>query len=354
MSGLRSRTGDERRIDAEAAEWLIRHDRGLTSAEQDGFLQWLGSDPRHGERFGRHKKTWGRFDELVHWRPGHSTEPNPDLLARPRPARARRAIPWIAAAALAAAACAVLAFLPFGSWRRAPAQPPGTAAVAESYESRVLDDGSVVELNRGAAIDVQYHPEERRVRLLQGEAQFTVAKSARRPFIVCAANVAVRAVGTVFYVRLNKESVDVLVSEGHVQVGKDASAGPGARAPDRSPRAVPPPAAMLAAGETATFPLAPEAPAPPVVPVSQATITHLLGWRPKVLDFSSTPLSDVVAEFNRYNRERVVIADPALGSVPIIASFRSDNVDGFVRMLEVTAGVRAEREGDTITLRRAK
>jgi len=38
----------------------------------------------------------------------------------------------------------------------------------------------------------------------------------------------------------------------------------------------------------------------------------------------------------------------------MVASFRSDNVDGFVRLLELTAGVRAERSGDTIRLHKTR
>jgi ferric-dicitrate binding protein FerR (iron transport regulator) len=47
-----------------------------------------------------------------------------------------------------------------------------------------------------------------------------------------------------------------------------------------------------------------------------------------------------------------VLADPALRAMPIVASFRSDNLDGFVRMLELSAGVSAERTVDRVVLRR--
>ncbi len=30
--------------DEQAADWLIRRDRGLTPAEQDAYLQWLAAD----------------------------------------------------------------------------------------------------------------------------------------------------------------------------------------------------------------------------------------------------------------------------------------------------------------------
>ena len=69
-------------------------------------------------------------------------------------------------------------------------------AAAVGYESRALDDGTVVELNGGAEIEVQFTAAERRLRLVRGEAHFQVAKNPLRPFVVEAGGVAVRAVGT--------------------------------------------------------------------------------------------------------------------------------------------------------------
>jgi ferric-dicitrate binding protein FerR (iron transport regulator) len=50
---------------------------------------------------------------------------------------------------------------------------------------------------------------------------------------------------------------------------------------------------------------------------------------------------------------RLVIDDPALAKIPVNGRFRADNTETLVRLLEAGFGVRAERLGDTITLRRA-
>jgi transmembrane sensor len=324
----------------EAAAWLIRQDRGLTPAEQDEFLQWLAADRRHFKWLAQHQDSWRRLDTLAEWRPEHSVEPNPDLLARPK----RRFPPIMGIGLAAAAAVAALAWFATGRSWVGFSPPSDSALVAAAYESRVLDDGSVVELNRGASITVHFTPAERRVELVQGEAHFKVAKNPLRPFIVRAAGVDVRAVGTAFDVRLGAEAVEVLVTEGHVQVNRPAAAATGA-AIDPAP---------VVAGQRAVVSLT-RAPAPPqVTAVSAEEISRSLGWQPRLLDFASTPLSEVVAEFNRHNQTQLVIADPALRSVPIVASFRSDNVDGFVRLLELTVGIRAERSTDTIRLHRAR
>ena len=323
-----------------AAEWVLRLDRGLTAAEQDEFFQWLAADPRHGERFAQHQRTWKEFNLLAQWRPEHSAEPNPDLLAKPR--RRVRWLAWVTPLALAASVAVGLAV-----WTRSePSRPaPGLAA---SAGTRVLEDGSTVELRGDSAIAVAFTAGERRVELVRGEAFFTVAKNAARPFVVHANGVDVRAVGTAFNVRLDPAHVEVLVTEGKVTVapprGSDSSVSEGA--------AVSAPVAPLFVnvGERAVVPLAPQA-APQVTAVDEAQIAQALAWQPRLLDFDSTPLAEVVAEFNRRNATQLVLEDVSLVTMPIVASVRSDNVEGFVRLLEVGGSVRAERRGDRIHLR---
>lgn len=330
----------EARVRREAADWLARHDRGLTAGEQDAFFQWLAADPRHGAWFARHRQGWNRLDGIADWRPEHGVEPNPDVLARPAlHPRWRRPLRL---AALAAG----LALVAGSWWRMAPASAPVVARVeAGGYERRVLDDGSVAELNRGAEIEVNYSAGERRVVLRRGEALFTVEKNPARPFVVLARGVAVRAVGTAFNVRLDGAAVEVLVTEGKVQVAPPATGG-------NSPATVPSP--LIVAGERATVPLAARA-VPQVARSTPADLARLQAWQPQLLDFSSVPLAQVIAELNRRNRVQLILADPASGRVPIVASIRSDNVAGFVSLVAAAAGLRAEPRGDyEIVLRPAR
>lgn len=341
--------GDEqRRLGLEAAEWRVKQDRGLTPGEQDAFLQWLAASPVHRAAYAEQDESWRDLDLLASWRPEHSEEPNPDLLARPAPVRRGR---WRGAALALAASIAVVAGLFF--WTQGD---DGTfVAPVRGYERRTLADGSVVELNRGASLEVRFTPTERRVRLVEGEAQFKVAKNPQRPFIVTAGGVSVRAIGTAFNVRLGGGDVEVLVTEGVVQVN------PPAPAPASTP-SVPSPAPALVdaeplvtAGQRTVVSLSPQAEAPAIVPVTADDLARLLAWQPQLLDYTSAPLSRVVTDFNRLNHLQIVIADESLGRMPIVASFRSDNIDGFLRLLEITANVKAEHEGDNrIVLRRGR
>jgi len=323
-------------VETQAAHWLVQHDRGLTPSQQDEFLQWVSADPAHRESFNRHRAMWADFNLLAQWRPEHSSEPNPDLLARPR----KRKLRFFAVPLLAAAAVAIL----LTRTATGPARPESSVAFeASSYRQESLPDGSRVEMNRGAHVVTQFSRGERRVLLIQGEAQFFVAKNTARPFVVRAGGMDVRAIGTAFNVKLTGANLEVLVTEGKVQLAQSSASSAAPRnaisAADITPTVV----AELTAGHRAIMPFADGAVPPPITMASTDEINRLLEWQPRLLDFNSTPLLAVVAEFNRRNVAQIILADDVLEALPIVASIRSDNVEGFVRLLEATAGVRAER-----------
>jgi transmembrane sensor len=208
-------------IQTAAAAWLARRDRGLGAHEQDRYLEWLQADPQHGQAILFLERAWRCMDHLDKWRPAHSSVPNPDLLA---PRRSARWWVWSMGGALAASLVIWL-----GVRLSAPPGPAGRsvpiagieAAVGEMREGlrrQVLPDGSILELTEGAEVVVAYEADERRVRLIRGEAFFTVARDVHRPFVVEASGVAVQALGTAFSVVMGKLDVSVTVTEGSVEV----------------------------------------------------------------------------------------------------------------------------------------
>ena len=350
-------------LEAAAGQWLARRDRGLTPTEQDDYLQWLRQDPRRGQAMARLEKAWGALDALAQWRPAHSATPNPDLLAPRRPSR----LYWLATTLAAAAALAMAGYLWIpGPAREHPAAPRREAIIHPGPERQTLADGSVVELNQGARIEVHFTPGERHVRLVSGEAHFTVAKNPDRPFFVDTDKVSVRAVGTAFNVTLAKTEVAVLVTEGKVQVLEHPSLDP--KAPPRFMRLIPRRPIVLVGGQRTVVRLEAEpaprevipgpvaAPAAPVVQdVTPAEIERELSWQGIRLEFVDMPLGDVVAEFNRFNRQRLVVRDVDTAAIVVGGNFRADNVEGFVRLLEAGFGVQAESQGgNQILLRRAR
>ncbi len=327
----------------QAADWLARRDRGFSGPEQDDYFAWLRQDPRHAAALAAHEATLRRMMSLGDWQPAHSDEPNPDLFAPPR----RRTFP-LARLFLAAAAALVLTG---GAWWSQVGISAGpTAPVAKTYlrvnERQVLPDGSIVELKDGSHLTVEFTAAERRVRLT-GEAHFTVAKNPDRPFLVEAAGVTVRAVGTAFNVRLDASAVEVVVTEGRVRV-EPPSASFATFAHEF------PTAPLVSAGERTVVALT-EPIAPMVIPTTPAEVAETLAWQTPRLQFFETPLADAIAEFNRHNRQQLALARSDLGTVPIGGTFRVNNVDGFVRLLEATLGVQVvSHSADKIVLARAR
>jgi transmembrane sensor len=70
--------------------------------------------------------------------------------------------------------------------------------------------------------------------------------------------------------------------------------------------------------------------------------------------FEATPLADVVAEFNRYIRHRLVIEDATLGEEKFGGTFHPERYETLISLLEQSFDVVAERRGDTTYLRRRR
>ena len=329
-----------------AADWLARRWAGLTAEDEASFQRWLASDPTHAATYRELEATWRLLDRVRETAPA-GAHPDPDALA---PRRRFRPALWLAPV-LAAAAAVAIAYV--GWWRPAElaALRFSTDALTAvgSFQRIALPDGSVVRLNTDSLVQVRYSEVERRVRLVRGEAHFTVAKNPARPFFVEAGGVAVRAVGTAFNVRLQRDVVEVLVTEGQVRVD-DPARGETMLAP-RAPAAAP----LLVAGERAVIPapVVPTAPRPvvPVISVPAAEMERALAWQDRRLEFVATPLAEIVAEFNRYNRTRLSIDDPVLAARRFGGSFRADDPENFVRLLQTRFGLRIERQGDETILR---
>jgi transmembrane sensor len=332
---------DENSVEHMAAAWVLRQDRGLTAAEQDALSLWLAVDPRHRAAWAECRHGWEELDRLAGLQASAHAVPDPDLLAPRRRALLARFMPFTLA--LAAAVVVGLFLWPTA---QAPVGRTSPHTHLPVIEQRLLADGSTVQLNRGSVLAVDFTPAERRVRLVRGEAHFTVAKNPARPFIVVAHGVEVQAVGTVFNVSLGESAVEVLVTEGKVRVAHPDGGSPGGMS------AIVP---LLASGEQVVVPLTAGMATAGVSRLTPEEIAEKLAWRPSLLDFADASLADIATEFNRHNPVRLVLGEPALGAVRLSANFRSDNVEGFVRLMESDFGMVAERRGETeIVLHRGK
>jgi transmembrane sensor len=137
--------------------------------------------------------------------------------------------------------------------------------------------------------------------------------------------------------------VDVVVAEGRVAVDHGAEALSN------------PKAAIVDARQRVVVPLREAALVPTPITLSEAELSARLDWQPRMLDFTDVPLADAVAELNRRNPVQLIPESAALRELRVNASIRSDNVEGFVLLLESSFDLRAEWRSETeIVLRRIR
>lgn len=315
-------------IEAEAAAWLARRDAGRWLAGDDvDFERWIAASTAHRVAYLRLETAWQKSDRLRALNPDDllvedAADDRSCNVEQPL-ARAAR-VRWLGGG-VAAALAAASAFFMF-------------VAAGMQYETPVggfqrlppLADGSRIELNTDTKIEVAYSDGERRIELDRGEAFFSVAKDKARPFIVEAGDYRVIAVGTAFSVHREGDAIEVLVTEGKVRIERDSALRRVARP------------MLVAAGHKADINMD----APVVRSVAETDYDHQLGWREGVLIFDNQPLREVAAEFNRYNRQKLVIADPRVGDVTVGGTFRPTNVAGLTRLLGPGFGVKAVPVGD--------
>jgi transmembrane sensor len=207
---------------------------------------------------------------------------------------------------------------------------------------RTLADGSVVELNGAARIEIEFSAALRRVRLAGGDAHFSVAKDPARPFVVAVGALEVRAVGTAFAIARDAGEIAVLVTEGRVAVSSITDSAP--------------PSALVAGeGLRVADPTAP-AVAPRVAALTPAEIDARLAWRVPRLEFSATPLARVVEMFNahaaRHGGSRLTLADGALAPLRVTGVLRADDTESLLRLLAGQFGIAAEPQTGGFALRR--
>lgn len=315
MPGLMHRETSQE-IDAVAADWAARIDRGALSPADEGALDaWIAGDARRLGAFMRMRAVALQSNSAKALGPDF----DPEAFAQAEPSAAtpitRRRMFWLGGSAVAACA---LGAVGLGLMMR------DTVYETRLGEMRVvtLEDGSAVTLNTASRIRVAFADARRTVTLEEGEALFDVAKDPARPFIVEAGGTSVRAVGTSFSVkRLNDAPVEVLVREGIVEVAQPATHRP---------------VRMTANMRIVTS----HAVAQPVA-IAQTEVDRETAWRSGRIAFEGEPLAQAAAAFGRYSDTRIIIEDPGIGREEITGLFASNDPVTFARAAAASLELKA-------------
>jgi len=329
-----------KQIYEEAGEWFVDFRAGdVDAAARARFGTWMRRSPEHLRAYLEVAAIWNegaQLDAARRYDPAEliaSALAENNLVTLPMsstsdsgsgaaPSRA----PWRRRQVLAIAASlliAVGAIAIFG-WAHYFAPESYATGIGEQ-RSFTLADGSTIELNARSQLTVRLGRNERRIELQEGQALFHVAHDASRPFVVYGETARVQAVGTQFDVKRRGDGAVITVVEGRVTVGSGE-------------------AVMLSAGEQVR--VADRVSTPPVrVDVAAAT-----AWTRGRLIFEETPLSEVVEEFNRHNRRRLVVGNVGIRSIS--GAFSSTDPVSFVNFLRQRPGLIVTETADEIRVSR--
>lgn len=201
-----------------------------------------------------------------------------------------------------------------------------------------LPDRSTVQLNTDTELLVTFTDEARTIALRRGEAFFDVAHDSNRPFVVEAGLGSIRAVGTGFVVRVDRDVVEVTVTEGVVELKHESRNSVELSEPEDSADAIP--AAKLGEGYRVEYNGRVGSPA--VVPPED--LDRDLAWRQGLLIFEDQTLEEVLQEVGRYTETRLIIADSKLTELRVGGAFRSDDLEALLEFFEKGLDISVNRD----------
>lgn len=297
----------------EAFEWIVLlHSGHASETDRAQAVEWQARSPGHRRAYARAERLWLELGQVAD-------------VEGPERRRGRRA-GLIVTLLLCAIAYSQLGRLT-DLW-----QSDYRTATGEQRTLR-LPDGSTVLLDTDTAVALDFDAAGRRVRLLHGQALFTVAADRARAFEVEAGGARIRALGTVFEVAAYDEAVSVTVQEHAVRV---ELAEPGGAV------------TTVRAGERVRTGPDRGMSAPEPVDLGESS-----AWQRGRWVFKGRPLAEVVADLNRYRHGHVLIYDQPLKALRVTGVFPLADPDAVLQSLQQILGIRALRFGPWLTVLRS-
>ncbi|MBI2517737.1 MAG: FecR domain-containing protein [Opitutae bacterium] len=321
----------------QAALWAARLDgSALSAADRAALDAWLAENPAHRPLLSSYCQFSADLEQQLPLLEGIK-----DLSAESRKApKTAQPHPWLrwptlAGAMLTAAAAVALVF-----WLGRPArQSTDIASPAAHRQAVTLADGTRVELNARTSLRIEIGGAERRVRLADGEAFFSVSKDKARPFYVETPAGSVRVTGTTFNVRTALPSfLEVTVVEGSVLVR-----------PGEAPGKTASPVALTRGNQ-----LSSDAQGVAVQALSERDLENSLAWRRGQIVFAGVPLHAALAQLARYHG-RSITASADVAELRVGGRYSLDDLDGFLAGLEQsfpTVRVTRDPDGSVRVIRR--
>jgi transmembrane sensor len=359
-------------LEEEACQWIVKFESDNEPSTQDiqQLNAWLSKSPVHKETLLRLSKTWCNMDIMSGLMVplGYSLKPKRSKLK----SYALKRLPFITGIIrvfnketmtlfrpliLPALIVIMMLNLTF-FWPNLMPELPNNMYITSigEHSTHTLEDGSVLTLNSNSQIEVYYTLSKRVINLLRGEAHFDVVSDPNRPFEVYAGNRMIKAVGTAFSVYRLENNIEVLVTEGKVDLAivestllikpknfsKDNIDFNQSFSPDLIGNTVTV-IASLKAGQSIFIPISSDSLDTPVVEYAQGDLIRKLSWLDGRLVFAGESLQEVVAEVSRHTPLIIEVMDPELKKLRIGGQFQAGETDALFDVLASGFGVEITR-----------
>ena len=355
MNNVVSISRDDELLEA-ASRWVLKIDEGeLNASDKTALSAWLDESIEHRKCLMEVASVWDRADTLA-----RLAELFPHGSEHEQVKRGFGYRPWaqgFAAAGVLAVLIAVGLMLPTSGGDKTPPVTAAEYATAiGEQKTLLLPDSSEVVLNTNSQLKVTLTPDQRLLRLVQGEILVRVAEDHSRPLSVLAGNQIIQAVGTEFVVAMaDDHHVELLVTEGKVAIGRQPVMAPSPRVRDinvLNSLALPSLLGqsddnnIVAVGELVSLGTA----EPVKKTVSSDDIAAKLSWREGRLTFRSEPLEQALKEVERYTTVEFVFLDESLKTRALSGRFRVGDVEALLSSLRMNFDIAHEFDGESRVL----
>lgn len=318
-------------VEAQALAWLSRQMSGeMKDSERLELLDWLDASPINQTAFDQLQSELGLIDQALFAKPpvipervraDKVTSIESRLTEIPKPSRQ-----W-QSAFLATAAALALIMVNFALTPQLHQQIGADYVASKGTQTEQhLSDGSILQLNSGTAVNLNYSDEVRSIALRAGEAAFTVAKDAQRPFTVSANGWNVTALGTEFIVKENSDGISVTVLESSVSVypsGQSVDQGQVVKAGEQ----------LVVSSQSSQLRIPPP---------------NASSWLQGELIFNQTPFSQVVKEVNRHRQGRIFLTNPDLAERKLTLVVRLNEIDQLLPVLANELQIKYTKLSDSL------
>lgn len=325
----------------QAIAWLVRlRDENISDEDMSAFADWLAKDYRHSEAFAYAEDL---FDDMLlasSYRSADTQQTGSRIVGlnqatmnvrkKPPHKTAIHAKHWMPALLAIAAVWlfSVILVMPENSHPLERLLSDYHTGTGEIRDIQLLD-GSHVLLNTNSAVSVNFSDSRRQIVLHHGQALFTVAKDGQRPFEVMADDINVKALGTVFEVdRHDAHETRVSVQQHAVRIDILNNDGP-----PENPAGV-----ELQVGQRLHYRHDGVLPGAELIELDADT-----AWQHRRLFINDRPLSELIAELNRYRVGRIFLADAQLSNLRVTGVFSLDKPDDILRSVCDVLGLQQTR-----------